>query len=411
MAVFFGDIRGNVYSVDASNGELLWKIVIDPHPLSRITAAVSVYDGRVYVPVANLEEPGSAGYEYVCCTSRGIVVALDAATGKQIWKTYTITETPSPQKTSTGVSFLGPSGASVWGPVAIDPKRQAVYLSTGNAFSAPDIGRADAVMAMDMNTGEILWSHQALHGDVWHTSNCGSGPAPAGTPPRSAARRPGQVRPATQGGQANRRPPPPPHYYCPDEKENPDFDFSAGVMLVDLPNGKSLVVAGQKSGMVWAHDPDKKGALVWQSDISRGEIVFGAGADEEQAYFGMRGGALAAVRLRDGVEQWGIWIEPQPSMESHRGVSAAVSVTPGVVFAPGLDGMLRAFSTFDGRPLWEYDTTKEVETVNGVEAKGGSIGSAGATIANGMVYVTSGYIGFQRGQPGNLLLAFGPPAQ
>src|SRR5437762_11895140 len=111
MAAFFGDIRGNAYSVDASSGELLWKTAVDSHPLTRITAGVKVYNGRVYVPVANLEEPGSTGYDYACCTSRGVVVALDAATGKQIWKTYTIDEKASPRKTSTGVEFLGPSGA------------------------------------------------------------------------------------------------------------------------------------------------------------------------------------------------------------------------------------------------------------------------------------------------------------
>ena len=418
MAAFFGDIRGNAYSVDATSGELLWKTSVDSHPLTRITAAVKVHNGRVYVPVANLEEPGSTGYDYVCCTSRGIVVALDAATGKQIWKTYTITEKPSPQKTSKGVEFLGPSGASVWGTVAIDPKRRAVYLSTGNAFSEPDVGRSDAVMAMDMDTGKILWVQQAEHGDVWHTGNCPAGPPPPGFPPKSASRNPalaGRGRGAAAAGrgpQLPARPAPPPHYYCPEQKNNPDWDFSAGVMLVDLPNGKSLVVAGQKSGVVWAYDPDKKGELVWKSDISRGEITFGAAADEEYGYFGMRGGALAAVRLRDGVEQWSTWIEPQESMQpSRRGVSAAVSVTPGVVFVPGLDGSIRAFSTFDGRPLWNYDTLQEVKTVNGVPGKGGSIGAPGAVIVNGMVYVTSGYIGFQRGQPGNLLLAFGPPNQ
>jgi polyvinyl alcohol dehydrogenase (cytochrome) len=180
-------------------------------------------------------------------------------------------------------------------------------------------------------------------------------------------------------------------------------------MLVTLPNAKDLVVAGQKSGVVWAFDPDQKGALAWKSDISRGEILFGAAADEKYGYFGMRGGALTAVRLKDGVEQWTTYIDPQPSMESHRGISAAVSAVPGVIFVPGLDGTLRAFSAFDGRPLWEYDTTQEVTTVNGVPGKGGSIGSAGATVVDGMVFVTSGYVGFLDGQPGNLLLAFGPP--
>src|ERR1041384_6521174 len=150
MAAFFGDIRGNIYSIDATSGELLWKVPIDPHPLSRIMAAVKVYDGRVYVPVANREETTSAGYDYVCCTGRGMVVALDASTGKQIWKTYTIPEAPSPRKNSAGVSFLGPSGASVWGTMALDPKRRAVYVSTGNAFSEPDVGRSAAVTAREL---------------------------------------------------------------------------------------------------------------------------------------------------------------------------------------------------------------------------------------------------------------------
>jgi polyvinyl alcohol dehydrogenase (cytochrome) len=388
LALFFGDIRGNVYSVDASNGELLWKMSIDPHPLSRITAGVKVHDGRVYVSVAS----------------------LDAATGKQIWKTYTITEEPSRRTNSKGVSFLGPSGAGVWGPVAIDPKRRAVYVSTGNAFSEPDVGRSDAVIAMDMDTGKILWVQQPLHGDVWNNGNCPAGPPPPGFPPRAASRPPSAAAgPPRQRPAPASRPPLPAHYYCPDQKQNPDWDFSAGVMLVDLPGGKSLVVAGQKSGMVWAYDPDKKGELVWKADISRGQIIFGGATDGEVAYFGMRGGALAAVRLKDGLEQWAEWVDPQPSMEDHRGVSAAVSLIPGVVFVAGLDGTLRAFSAFNGKQIWQYDTTQKVQTVNGVEAKGGSIGSAGPVVVNGMVYVTSGYIGFQGGEPGNLLLAFGPP--
>jgi polyvinyl alcohol dehydrogenase (cytochrome) len=188
-------------------------------------------------------------------------------------------------------------------------------------------------------------------------------------------------------------------------------DFSAGVMLVDLPNGKSLVVAAQKSGVVWAFDPDKNGELVWSSDISRGQVTFGGATDGEIGYFAMRGGALAAVRLSDGVELWAQWIDPQPSMQNHRGISAAVSLIPGAVFTAGLDGVVRAYSAFNGNPIWQYDTTQKVQTVNGVEGKGGSIGSAGVTIVDGMAFVTSGYIGFQGGEPGNLLLAFGPPGE
>jgi polyvinyl alcohol dehydrogenase (cytochrome) len=366
---------------------------------------VTVYEGRVYVPVASLEEPESASFNHLCCTIRGLVAVLDASTGKQIWKTYTLPEEPSERKTDGGIKFLGPSGAGIWGPITIDPKRQAVYVSTGNAFSAPDLGRSNAVMAMDINTGKVLWVMQAMHGDVWHTG-CPQGPSASGHPPRSAHRRPGPPPPA-RGGPARGRPD---NYYCPDEKENPDWDFSAGTILVDQPDGKSLVVAGQKSGAVWALDPDNKGKVVWYSDISRGQILFGGAADEEQAYFALRGpyGGLAAIRLKDGLEKWFADIPPQESMAQHPGLSAAVSAIPGVVFSSGLDGMLRAFSSFDGRPIWQYNTAKDFDTINGVKARGGSIGSAGATIVNGMVYVTSGYTGFQNGRPGNVLLAFAP---
>lgn len=407
FAAFFGDIRGNAYAVDASSGKLLWKTRVDPHPLARITAGVTVHEGRVYVAVASLEEPESASFNYKCCTIRGLVAVLDAATGKEIWKTYTLPEEPSERKTDGGVTFLGPSGAGIWGPVTIDPKRQAVYVSTGNAFSAPDLGRSNAVMAMDINTGKVLWVTQAMHGDVWHTG-CPQGPSASGHPPRSAHRRPGPPPPA-RGAPARGRPD---NYYCPDEKENPDWDFSAGTILVDLPNGRSMVLAGQKSGAVWALDPDNKGKVIWYSDISRGQILFGGAADEEQGYFAMRGpyGGLVAIRLRDGLERWYADIPPQDSMSQHPGISAAVSAIPGVVFSAGLDGMVRAFASFDGRPIWQFNTAKEFETINGVKARGGSIGSAGVTIVNGMVYVTSGYTGFQNGRPGNVLLAFAPSA-
>ena len=359
--------------------------------------------------MASLEEPESASFNHLCCTIRGLVAVLDASTGKQIWKTYTIPEEPSERKNDAGVKFLGPSGAGIWGPVTIDPKRQAVYVSTGNAFSAPDLGRANAVMAMDINTGKVLWVTQAMHGDVWHTG-CPQGPSSAGHPPRSAHRRPGPPPPARG---EDRHAAGPTTITVRMKKKIPIGISLPATILVDQPNGRSLVVAGQKSGGVWALDPDNKGAVVWYSDISRGQILFGGAADEEQAYFALRGpyGGLAAIRLKDGLERWFADIPPQESMAQHPGLSAAVSVIPGVVFSAGLDGMLRAFSSFDGRPIWQYNTAKDFETVNGVKARGGSIGSAGATIVNGMVYVTSGYTGFQNGRPGNVLLAFSPAEQ
>lgn len=400
-AAYFGDVRGTVYSVDISNGKLLWKVPIDPHQLSRVTAGTTLYQGRLYVPVASLEEPESSSPNYLCCQFRGMVAALDSATGKQVWKTYTLPDPPTKRTTPDGKSYMGPAGVGVWGPVTIDPKRNALYIGTGNTFSAPDMGRSDAIMALDLNTGKILWVQQDEPADVWHTG-CPQGPEPTGFPPKNAGRR----RPTGPRRAAPPRPEMPASYYCPDP-EGPDWDISSGAMLATLPSGRQLIVAGQKSGMVWAHDPDKKGALVWKADASRGQIVFGGALDDENAYFAFRGGGVAALRLSDGLEKWYSPVTTPEAMKAHTGFSAAVSAVPGVVFAAGLDGMLRAFNSFDGKLIWEYDTTPEVKTVNGVKAHGGSIGSAGPTVANGMVYVTSGYTGFQNGQPGNLLLAFG----
>jgi polyvinyl alcohol dehydrogenase (cytochrome) len=195
-------------------------------------------------------------------------------------------------------------------------------------------------------------------------------------------------------------------YYCPTETENPDWDFSAGVMLVNLANSKRLLIAGQKSGLVWAHDPDQNGALLWKSDVSRGQIVFGGAADQRNAYFAFGSGGLVALGLTDGVEKWYTPIPPQESMSTHAGFSAAVTTIPGVVFTAGMDGMVKAFRSYDGQKIWEYDTTQTVKAVNGRAGTGGSIGSAGVTVAGGMVFVPSGYAGFHGGQPGNLLLAF-----
>lgn len=397
-AAFFGDVRGNAYAIDATTGTLIWKVNVDPHQLSRITAGTTLYNGTLYVPVASLEEPESSSYNYACCTFRGMVVALDSATGKQVWKTYTLPNPPSKQTTPDGKSYMGPAGVGVWGPASIDPKQHALYIGTGNTFAGPDVGRSDAVMALDLNSGKVLWVKQDEPGDVWHTG-CPQGPGPDGFPPK----------PQRAGGR-NRSytpPTPPATYYCPNP-EGPDWDISSGVMLGNLSNGHRILVVGQKSGLVWGHDPDKQGELVWRSraDLPRGQIVFGGAMDRDTAYFAFRSGGVDAINIADGKEKWYTPVESTGEMAMHKGFSAAISVVPGLVFAGGLDGMFRAFSTVDGKQVWCFDTTQEFKTVNGVKGHGGSIGSAGPTVADGMVYITSGYTGFQNGVPGNVLLAF-----
>jgi polyvinyl alcohol dehydrogenase (cytochrome) len=367
--VFFGDLRGNVYALDALTGKQVWKVAVDPNPESRITGAPKLYKGRLYVPVASLEEAEATDVGYSCCTFRGMVVALDAETGGQIWKTYTIPDRPKPiGKNSAGKMLLGPSGADVWDSPTIDTKRNVLYVGTGNGFTWPETKFSDAIMAMDLDAGKVIWSFQATRNDL----------LPKG----------------------------------------PDWDFAASPILAKLPNGKDLIIAGQKSGVVWALDPDKRGSLVWSKDVARvrpkggGEILFGGAVDRHDAYFNLRSGGLVALDLVSGAEKWYVSFTPpgeQRQAFGPHGASSAVTVLPGAVFSGDLDGMLRALSPLTGDLIWQFNTARKYDkTVNRVPAKGGSIGSGGPVVVNGILYVTSGYVGVQRGMPGNALLAFSP---
>ena len=372
-AVFFGDARANAYAVDATDGTLLWKVHVEDHPTARITGGVRFFEGRVYVPVASGEEGAGGNPTYECCTSRGSVVALDAVTGKQVWKTYTIPEAPKPTtKNTTGTQLWGPSGAGVWNSPTIDPRRRALYVGTGNAYSAPAALTTDAIVAMDLQSGKILWSVQGTSNDVWLAAclsnralNCG-----------------------------------------------PDQDFGSPPILRTLQDGRSLLVAGQKSGNVWAYDPDKKGSVVWRAPLVEnttefgGKIVWGGAADEQVAYFGLGQGGIAAVRLRDGQRQWFASLQPAGS-PARPGQDGALTVIPGAVISGGWDGVLRILSSSDGHTLWEYNTVRDFETVNRVAAKGGSMGAPGPVVAGGLMFVPSGYVGVRNGAPGNVLLVFG----
>lgn len=383
-ALYFGDMRANVYSLDAETGKLLWKVRTDDHPLAQITGSPTLYENRLYVPLASSEERGGGlSVTYPCCTFRGSVTALDAKTGKQIWKTYVIPDAPKPvAKSAKGIQHYAPAGGAVWDSPTIDPKLHALYIGTGDAYIEPAGKTTDAVMALDMNTGKVLWSVQDTEGDVWLAA-CGSG---------------------------NTRNPAGFSENCP-KPLGPDYDFGSSPILKTLPDGHRLLIAAQKSGMIWAHDPDKQGALVWKTQVVEhlglGFITFGGAADDQKAYFGLRTGGVASIDIKTGEKKWFAPFpgQPQAAPGQFAGATAALTEIPGVVFSGGWDGMLRSFSTTDGKPLWQFDTAKTFKTVNGVAAKGGSMGSAGATIANGMLFVGSGYI-FGGGNPGNLLLAF-----
>ena len=401
IAAFFGDIRGFAYALDASTGALIWRAAADNHPLARVTGNPRLYQGRLYVPLASLEEDESRTPQHICCTFRGAVTAFDSETGRQVWKSYTIPQEPKViKRNSAGVDYMGPSGSGVWTTPIVDTKRRALYFGTGNSFSEPAT-TSDSIMAMDMDTGKILWWRQAMANDVWH------GGCVQSIPGRPAA--------ANQGGRGRGgNQPPYPADNCV-EKTGPDWDYSASPNLATMPDGRTVIIASPKQAVVRALDPDKNGATIWEQDIARGigggagETVFGGATDGQNIYFGLHlGNGLVAMDLSTGVERWFRPLQSPEAMATHHGIVAAVSVIPGVFFAGGMDGILRAVSPTDGSPIWEFNTAQEFKTVNGVAAKGGSIGAGGPTIANGMVFVGSGYVGFQNGVPGNVLLAFAP---
>jgi polyvinyl alcohol dehydrogenase (cytochrome) len=384
FAVYFADGSATAYAVDSATGKEIWRRKVDEHPYARATGSVTLYQNRLYVPTAGVGEEGQGGRpQYECCTFRGSVSALDASTGAVIWKSYTITEEPKPRaKTAAGVQTWGPAGAGVWGAPTVDAARRAIYITTGNNYSGPVTPTSDAIIAMDMETGKIRWSFQPITNDVW-TGGC--------------------------------RPTNPADSNCP-ETLGPDHDFSISPLLTKGPNGRDVVIALQKSGMAYAVDPDK-GTKVWEYKTSEGSGMggqWGIAADDTQVYFGVNGprqtpGGMRATTIDTGREVWS-----KPAAErmcgSARGCSAAqgaaLTTIPGLVFSGSQDGGVRAYSAKDGSIVWQFDTNKEFETVNGVTANGGAIDGPGPVVADGMLYVTSGYVSLI-GRPGNVLLAFG----
>ncbi|HKV04481.1 MAG TPA: PQQ-binding-like beta-propeller repeat protein [Candidatus Acidoferrales bacterium] len=389
-AVYFADMRANAYAVDAATGHQLWSTKVADHYTARITGAPALYQSRVYIPVSATEEVFSANPSYPCCTFRGSVVALDANTGSLIWKTYVIPERPKPvAKNSHGVQRWAPAGAAVWNAPTIDPRRHALYVGTGDAYTEPAAKNSDAIVALDLETGNILWSFQAVPNDAWMV---------------------GCVPDATEN--------------CP-KHLGVDFDFGSSPILLNMPSGHRLLLATPKSGTVFALDPDRNGAVVWKLSVSdriapnNGQIAFGGSADSQKIYLALEDGTFVAIHHATGKRAWIVRLESLDKLGQSTnngedrtkaglrfGQSAAVTGVPGAVFTGGWDGILRALSTADGSVLWQFNTAQEFKTVNGVSAKGGSMGGPGPTVVNGMLYVGSGYANVGGGMPGNVLLAF-----
>jgi polyvinyl alcohol dehydrogenase (cytochrome) len=405
-SAYFGDQRANAYALDALSGELRWKTAVEEFKGARITGAPALAGGVLYVPVTSAEEVLAANPQYSCCRFRGSVVALDATSGKTLWKGYSIAEAPKPvRRSESDVQLWGPSGAGIWSSPTVDLDAGMIYATTGDSYSDPPASTSDAFLAFRLDTGELAWSRQMTADDAYTVACATAAPGVRNCP------------------QAN----------------GPDLDFGSSAILVQLGNGKRALVAGQKSGVVHALDPDRQGAVLWQRRIGQGGtmggVQWGSAADERNVYValsdiktrpasgttegaqatyfgpkflldGTAGGGLFALSLATGEV---VWHTPHPGCGDAPGCSpaqsAAVTAIPGVVFSGGVDGHLRAYAAADGAIIWDVDTKRAYDTVNGVVGQGGSIDGPGAVVVAGMLYVNSGYV-FIGSAPGNVLLAF-----
>src|SRR2546427_2128016 len=390
-ALLFGDTIGWFYAVEAETVHLLWKKRPEPHEATRLTAAPLAYQDTVFVPVASWEEARTTNPDYPCCTFRGSVVALRIKDGSEVWKTYTIAE----KAKHTGENQWGPSGSAVWSTPTLDTQRRVIYVTTGDNYSDVATPLSDAVLALELSTGKIIWSKQTTPGDVWNTL-C-----------------------STKGD-------------CP----GPDYDYGSSAILEKLDDGRDVLLAGQKSGIVYALDPDRKGAILWQTRVGQGGtlggVEWGMASDGRRVYAATSdlvrnqspsaaplnlnsqvvdpkiGGGLTALRISTGEKVW--FAPPIPCGPAAKpGCSPAqpqaVTAIPGVAFSGSIDGHLRAYSAEDGQVLWDFDTVRDYQTVNGVRASGGSLNGPGAVVVGGMLFVNSGYAR-QGTIPGNAPLAF-----
>jgi len=284
------------------------------------------------------------------------------------------------------------------GAVAVAPSdAHIVYVGTGEATSEPAEPTTDAILAIELATGAIRWHFQGTKDDIFLT-----------------------------GCLSNRA-----GLNCPKYGVFLDADFGASVVLVHRPGGHDILLAGQKSSTLYALDPDT-GKLIWSRNFGPGSIA--GGIHWGLAYDGTRVftpvsvlpgrdgkpgpgqiAALHAVNVDTGKVEWSFIAQAdcggdRPTRVRNCaggiGLSGAATVVDGAVVAGSLDGFLRAFDAKTGELLFQYDTTRDFDTVNGVPGKGGAIDNASIVAANGYVFVNSGY-GLMAGQtPGNAFLAF-----
>lgn len=396
VSLYFADFNCTTYALKANTGELLWKASVRNESANAVTGTVAYFDGMVYVPLTSMEVVSGNEQSYECCKGSGMVVAVDAENGKEVWRHRVVEEKATAQElSSAGTMKYGPSGAPVWSSPTIDAKRGLLYIGTGENNSFPTTNSSDALQALDLKTGELVWNYQATTGDAYVIGTFSAD----GTSMEPCAN-------------------------CPDPT-GPDLDFGMAPVLTQRQDGKEVLIVGQKSGVVHCLDPDS-GIPIWQKRIGRGGalggIHWGIATRDNIAYVSNSdwfpfGGdetypaspGLYAMDLMNGEIIWKSVADPgicNGIQGCYNGNSAAPTLIDEVVFAGNLDGHARAHNARTGEVIWDFDTLRDFETVNGVTASGGSIDGPGPVIANGMVFFNSGY-GMHSQKAGNVFLAFG----
>jgi polyvinyl alcohol dehydrogenase (cytochrome) len=334
--VVVGSYHGTVFALDTASGGLRWSRDLYTGPNGEreptINGSAAIADGRVYVPVADVDTPrvvalsladGTVLWDTVIDTQRdsdvfgspvvwgrnlyigvsalfgelndpdvrvrGAVVALDADTGRRKWKTFTV-----PQ---------GLDGGAVWTTPAIDPSTSRLYVGTGNAYHEPAADTTDAMLAFDAHSGRIVDHFQATPDDVWNgTTNVFTGP---------------------------------------------DHDFGASPNLITAADGRKLVGEGQKSGAYWALDRARMEPL-WDTLTGPGSFVggiIGSTAHDGQRIYGpdTLGGEVWALDLEGNTE----WV----SSDGDAVHFGAVSTANGVVYSADMNGFLTAREAATGMVL------------------------------------------------------------
>jgi polyvinyl alcohol dehydrogenase (cytochrome) len=401
QVLVFSDTAARTHMVDATNGSLLWltDVKVNNPSKSNTTGTPVLHGNRVYVPISSFEQSSvGANPDYECCRSHGAVTALDAMTGNKIWTGHTMEEATPRAVSRVGTQQWGPSGAPIWTTPAIDEKRGVLYVGTGQNNSVPPTDTSDAILAFDLEDGNLRWKFQATENDIFLTG-CMFEPDGPNCPPSWSV--------------------------------FADYDFGASVVIAQRSDGRDILLAGQKSGVLWALDPDDNGRLIWQRDVGPGGplggIHWGLAWDGKRVFAPINevGGprtddprkpGMHAIDVDTGELLWSYYNDPDcsgerkqhlPACERLAGLSAAPLVIDNSVVLGGLDGYIRVFDTVTGAVLFQFDTARPFTSANGVTAHGGSIDNASIAAANGMLFVGSGY-SLVGSQAGNVLLAFRP---